>query len=307
MAYNFKDILLRMDSFRHRNYEQALMETFLKLDELLKNEKVNQFLYDINFSGETKYENYQSSQSIKSANRNRTLSKDNYNIVTIKYKKNYINIDLNETTSGMEEDYCDIKVAKEMGTTANVVLLTKNHIYISNVGDSLSVMFKNGKAVKLNQEHKTTLRSEYERIQKSGGHIYNNRIEGKLKLTRAIGDLIFKSQPGLKFYEQSVTAFPEITKIKRTDDISFIVMACDGVWDCVEEQGFCEEIEKNIRMNPKKKLSDIIAEIFDKLVSKTNNIPIGTDNMSCIIVQFVNSNDKYINNSNEIKRSVVED
>ena len=36
-------------------------------------------------------------------------------------------------------------------------------------------------------------------------------------------------------------------------------------------------------------------------------IPIGTDNMSCIIVQFVNSNDKYINNSNEIKRSVVED
>ena len=78
-----------MDSFRHRNYEQALMETFLKLDELLKNEKVNQFLYDINFAGETKYENYQSSQSIKSASRNRTLSKDNYNIVTIKYKKNY--------------------------------------------------------------------------------------------------------------------------------------------------------------------------------------------------------------------------
>ena len=53
-------------------------------------------------------------------------------------------------------------------------------------------------------------------------------------------------------------------------------------------------------MNPKKKLSDTIAEIFDKLVSKTNNIPIVTDNMSCIIVQFVNSNDKYINNINTL-------
>lgn len=70
-------------------------------------------------------------------------------------------------------------VAKEMGTPANVLFLTNNHLYISNVGDLLSMIYKKGKAIKLNQEHKATLRSEYERIRKSGVHIYNNRIEGK--------------------------------------------------------------------------------------------------------------------------------
>ena len=269
MAYNFKDILLRMDSFRHRNYEQALMETFLKLDELLKNEKVNQFLYDINFSGETKYENYQSSQSIKSASRNRTLSKDNYNIVTIKYQKNYINIDLNETTSGMEEDYCDIKVAKEMGTTANILLINNNNLYCANCGDSLSVLYRNGQAIKLNQEHKTTLKSEYERITKCGGHIINNRIEGKLNLTRAIGDLEFKESPNLKCYDQSVIASPEITKIKNIEGIEFIIMGCDGLWDCVEPQKLCETISRRIKENVK--LSDIIGDIFDTILSKSNN------------------------------------
>ena len=269
MAYNFKDILLRMDSFRHRNYEQALMETFLKLDELLKNEKVNQFLYDINFSGETKYENYQSSQSIKSASRNRTLSKDNYNIVTIKYQKNYINIDLNETTSGMEEDYCDIKVAKEMGTTANILLINNNNLYCANCGDSLSVLYRNGQAIKLNQEHKTTLKSEYERITKCGRHIINNRIEGKLNLTRAIGDLEFKESLNLKCYDQSVIASPEITKIKNIEGIEFIIMGCDGLWDCVEPQKLCETISRRIKENVK--LSDIIGDIFDTILSKSNN------------------------------------
>ena len=258
-----------MDSFRHRNYEQALMETFLKLDELLKNEKVNQFLYDINFSGETKYENYQSSQSIKSASRNRTLSKDNYNIVTIKYQKNYINIDLNETTSEMEEDYCDIKVAKEMGTTANILLINNNNLYCANCGDSLSVMYRNGQAIKLNQEHKTTLKSEYERITKCGGHIINNRIEGKLNLTRAIGDLEFKESPNLKCYDQSVIASPEITKIKNIEGIEFIIMGCDGLWDCVEPQKLCETISRRIKENVK--LSDIIGDIFDTILSKSNN------------------------------------
>jgi serine/threonine protein phosphatase PrpC len=149
-------------------------------------------------------------------------------------------------------------IANDMGTTANIVLITPSHIYISNVGDSLSVMYKNNQAIQLNQEHKTTLKSEYDRIQKSGEFIINNRIKGKLNLTRAIGDFQFKSSPHLKFYEQSVIAFPEITKIKRTDDINYIIMGCDGVWDCVEKQGLCEEIDKICNKQPNKMLSNII-------------------------------------------------
>lgn len=64
--------------------------------------------------------------------------------------------------------------------------MTNNYIYIANVGNSLNVMYKKGKAVKLNQEHKITLLIEYERIINSGGKIINQRIEGKLNLTRLL-------------------------------------------------------------------------------------------------------------------------
>lgn len=77
-----------------------------------------------------------------------------------------------------------------MGTTANIVLIKNNYIYVANVGDSLAVMYKNGTAIKLSSEHKINLESEKSRIINSGTIILNNRIGGKLNLTRAIGIII---------------------------------------------------------------------------------------------------------------------
>ena len=78
----------------------------------------------------------------------------------------------------------------------------------------------------------------------------------------------FKNNPNLKFYEQAVTAYPEITKIKITKDIEFILMACDGVWDCVDIQKLCEHIA--LRLKSRMKISEIVAELFDQIISKTN-------------------------------------
>lgn len=277
-----------MDSYKSHNYEQALMETYLKLDELLKNDKVNQFLYDINFNNENKYENYQSSKSInRSSSTANQKDNSNKNFVTIRYKSNYINIDLTDNRSNCNSDNnnepddnfcCDIRVAREMGTTANILLINNGCLYLANCGDSLSVMYKNGEAIKLNQEHKTTLKSEYERIIKCGGQIINNRIEGKLNLTRAIGDLEFKKSPNIKCYDQSVIASPEITKIKNTEGIEFIIMGCDGLWDCVEPQKLCENISARLK-SKNEKISDIIGDIFDTIISKSNNSKILLNNL----------------------------
>ena len=57
--------------------------------------------------------------------------------------------------------------------------------------------------------------------------------------------------------------------MKITKDIDFIIMACDGVWDCVDDQKLCEHI--SMKLKTKAKLSTIIAELFDQIISKTNN------------------------------------
>ena len=279
-----------MESYKSHNYEQALMETYLKLDELLKNDKVNQFLYDINFNNENKYEKYQSSRSInRSSSTANQKDNNNKNFVTIRYKSNYINIDItdnrrncnaiSDSNNEYEDNFCcDIRVAREMGTTANILLINNGCLYLANCGDSLSVMYKNGQAIKLNQEHKTTLKSEYERIIKCGGQIINNRIEGKLNLTRAIGDLEFKQSPNIKCYDQSVIASPEITKIKNIEGLEFIIMGCDGLWDCVEPQKLCENISGRLKAK-NEKISDIIGDIFDTIISKSNNSKILLNNL----------------------------
>lgn len=81
--------------------------------------------------------------------------------------------------------------------------------------------------------------------------------------------MTFKNNTGLKFYEQAVTAYPEITKMKITKDIEFLMMACDGVWDCVDIPQLFEHI--SIKLKSKRNISEIIAEIFDQLIAKANN------------------------------------
>lgn len=187
-------------------------------------------------------------------------------------------------------------IANEMGTTANIMLIKNGVIYLANVGDSLSVMYKNRKAYNLNKEHQLIIPEEKERVLKSGATIVGYRINGMLNLTRAIGDLKFKSNPNLKRHEQSVIAVPEISKIEDIDDIDFIIMGCDGVWDCVKRQMVCEFVDKEIRENPDKNLSDILKVIFDRCVSPVWGVVLGTDNMSCIIIQFLKDKNNNANN-----------
>ena len=395
VAVNFKNILIRTEAYKKGNYEQALSETFLIMDELLKSKKINNFIYtthnskeklkeitkdektkkkdsivklrfetgiyefdldqiELNIEGEgtvtTIFEHKLKQNKEKNGEMNSTadesklnqskLSKNSIELIKEEEKESKsLKIDdiffeksgkQNASLNGLPsfEDVFDIHqmelnfepkidelkltnnkssskiiyngnlIANEMGTTANIMLIKNGIIYIANAGDSLSIMYKNKKAYNLNKEHQTIIESEKQRVLKSGAYITGCRINGMLNLTRAIGDLKFKSNINLKRHEQSVIALPEITKIEDTEGIDFIIMGCDGVWDCVKRQMVCEFVEKEIKEHPKKDLSEILKKIFDRCVSPVSGVVLGTDNMSCIIIQFLNNDSNEINNEN---------
>ena len=79
---------------------------------------------------------------------------------------------------------------------------------------------------------------------------------------------MFKSNKNLKRHDQAVTAYPEVSKFKITSDMEFIIMGCDGVWDCVDVQQLCDYI--SIKLKEKVQISKIIADLFDQIISKTN-------------------------------------
>lgn len=118
-------------------------------------------------------------------------------------------------------------------------MITPTHIYVANAGDSRAVLAKktsDGKyvAIAMSEDHKPENEEERNRIEKAGGFVEDNRVKGILALSRSIGDLEYKNDRSRPLKEQMITADPEIRKEPITSDTAFLILACDGIWDCLE-------------------------------------------------------------------------
>ena len=94
-------------------------------------------------------------------------------------------------------------------------------LYTANVGDARIVLCRNGKALRLSYDHKGSDENEGKRVSNAGGLILNNRVNGVLAVTRALGDAYMKDL---------VTGHPYTTEtVIQADLDEFIILACDGV------------------------------------------------------------------------------
>jgi serine/threonine protein phosphatase PrpC len=76
------------------------------------------------------------------------------------------------------------------------------------------------------------LPSEKRRITKGGGFVEEGRVNGIISLSRAIGDWEYKNV-GVKPEDNVISAFPEIIVETLRPDHDFLIIGCDGIWDCL--------------------------------------------------------------------------
>jgi protein phosphatase PTC1 len=94
-------------------------------------------------------------------------------------------------------------------------------LYTANVGDARIVLCRNGRALRLSYDHKGSDENEGRRVAGAGGLILNNRVNGVLAVTRALGDAYMKDL---------VTGHPYTTEtVIQPDQDEFLILACDGV------------------------------------------------------------------------------
>jgi protein phosphatase PTC1 len=94
-------------------------------------------------------------------------------------------------------------------------------LYTANVGDARIVLCRNGRALRLSYDHKGSDENEGRRVANAGGLILNNRVNGVLAVTRALGDAYMKDL---------VTGHPYTTEtVIQPEQDEFIILACDGV------------------------------------------------------------------------------
>ncbi|UNI17234.1 Protein-serine/threonine phosphatase [Purpureocillium takamizusanense] len=140
-------------------------------------------------------------------------------------------------------------------------------LYTANVGDARIILCRGGRALRLSYDHKGSDENEGRRIANAGGLILNNRVNGVLAVTRALGDAYMKDL---------VTGHPYTTETVIQPDLDeFIIIACDGLWDVCSDQEAVDLVRN---------MQDPIAAsklLVDHALSRFS-----TDNLSCMIVRF---------------------
>ncbi|KAI8725323.1 hypothetical protein NCS52_00103100 [Fusarium sp. LHS14.1] len=201
----------------------------------------------------------------------------------------------------------DPKYEEEVsGCTACVSLIAGNKLYLvspaqssppaaslphANAGDSRGVLGIKGRAKPLSQDHKPQLENEKNRITAAGGFVDFGRVNGNLALSRAIGDFEFKKSAELSPENQIVTAYPDVEQHDLTDEDEFLVIACDGIWDCQSSQAVVEFVRRGIAA--KQDLDKICENMMDNcLASNSETGGVGCDNMTMSIIGFLNGKTK---------------
>jgi protein phosphatase PTC1 len=135
------------------------------------------------------------------------------------------------------------------------------------VGDARIILCRNGKALRLSYDHKGSDENEGKRVTNAGGLILNNRVNGVLAVTRALGDAYMKDL---------VTGHPYTTEtVIQADTDEFIILACDGLWDVCSDQ---EAVDLIRGESDPQKASKILV---DHALARFS-----TDNLSCMVIRF---------------------
>ena len=259
---HFTEEYLQNSNYLKNDQKKALEETFQKMDTLmLEKEGIDELIALYKQSKEE-------SSALKENNRNAQIEA------------------LRQVIDPKEKD--DAKIAMFTGCTANVLVIQDKKLYFANAGDSRSVLCKSATAVPMSVDHKPSIPAELKRIEKAGGWVSDGRVLGNLNLSRGLGDTEYKMDKKLKNDEQILSNKPDVKVENLTGDIDFIVLACDGIWDCRTNQEVCDFFNEKFKADPEGRISRFIEDLFDEILAPDvyTETGVGCDNMSCIVIQF---------------------
>eukprot|EP01105_Mastigella_eilhardi_P012866 TRINITY_DN2931_c1_g1_i1.p2 TRINITY_DN2931_c1_g1~~TRINITY_DN2931_c1_g1_i1.p2 ORF type:complete len:397 (-),score=82.40 TRINITY_DN2931_c1_g1_i1:109-1299(-) len=174
-------------------------------------------------------------------------------------------------------DEVAIKNIEKSGSTAVVAVVVGKTLCVANLGDSECILCrregKENKVEVLSQKHVPTSEDESQRITKLGGAVVFGRVFGVLAVSRAFGDKSYKLKQPFVSCEPHVAVRP----LTRKD--SFLLIACDGLWERWKYQEAVDFIAAHRELG--RKPEDIAAALGMESIKRGSS-----DNVTAIIVFF---------------------
>ena len=164
------------------------------------------------------------------------------------------------------------------GSTCIICIFYKknNNLYMNvlNLGDCrLVILYNDNKFNTLTIDHKPDEKNEKIRIHKMGGTIKKDN-EG----TYRIGDLAVSRAFGDGDNAPYISQVPDIYYKKITQNTKYIVMACDGLWDVINDEELHSLIKKFKENNSKNLAISLVNEALKRK---------STDNISVIVFEII--------------------
>ncbi|KAJ6239154.1 phosphatase 2c [Anaeramoeba flamelloides] len=149
------------------------------------------------------------------------------------------------------------------GTTAVIIIIMGNFVWVVNLGDSKAVLCRNGNTIPITKSQKPSDPEEKKRIEEAGGTVKDGRVDGILAVSRALGDGYLKNK---------ISPVPQINSFQLSSTDSFIILACDGVWDVLSDPVAVEIVSEEI--DPQKAAKRLRDEAYNH--GSTDNISVIT-------------------------------
>ena len=141
----------------------------------------------------------------------------------------------------MEEKWMALAEAQDLedGTTAVTAMVLGDRLFVANLGDSRLIVGGQAGAVRFRTlDHKPDATPEKVRIEAAGGFVREvqgvAKLNGAITVARAIGTYELKSVGGASCTGPALSPEPEITVYQLTTDDCFMLLACDGLWDVLD-------------------------------------------------------------------------
>ncbi len=171
------------------------------------------------------------------------------------------------------------------GSTCTAIWIKEKRIYSCNVGDSRFILSYKGKAFPVTEDHKPMCKRERQRIYNAGGYVSEDRVNGILAVSRAFGDFQFKADHSLSKIDQLVTVVPDVFTVDIDNNIDFMVLASDGIWDVMSNQQVVDFVEERLHsVKPINRIANLLIDTCDSLGPTLCGME--SDNLTCIIAMF---------------------
>lgn len=203
----------------------------------------------------------------------------------------------------LDRDFLERHPDDGSGTTSVFALVDRStpqdvKVIVAHVGDSRCLDSEGS----LTQDHRPDDPEERARITQGGGFICDGRVNGRLAISRAVGDRGYKLFCGAG-KPTEVIAIPSIARVDYDpeDHDNWLLLCCDGIFECLATTEVVRFVHQKLRDCDRDPVR-VVEQLVDHAFQSGSQ-----DNLTCLLVLFedgvCHETDQVFTNQEEIYSS----